>query len=297
VSARPHEPRRPGFWPLAIVFALFVLFLYGPVITIFVLSFQGPQGGLTFPLRGLSLHWYAELWEGLGVVDIGAALRRSFVLGTVVMLLTVLLSLAAGLAFRKKLAGGDALFYVTVASLIMPSIIVSLGIALQFRLLDVGIKAALLALGAEGLLETYTTSLGLYTSGLGAHLTWTLPFGLLIMFAVFNRFNPAYEEAARDLGATPWQSFVHVVLPLIAPSVVGIGMFGFTLSWDEIARSSQAIGDLNTLPLELQGLTTTVTTPAIYALGTLTTLISLLVIALALGTAAVLRRRRAAATP
>ena len=109
------------------------------------------------------------------------------------------------------------------------------------------------------LLENYTTSLGLFTSALGAHLTWTLPFGLLIMFAVFNRFNPAYEEAARDLGATPWQSFRHVVLPLIAPSVVGIGMFGFTLSWDEIARSSQAIGDLNTLPLELQGLTTTVT--------------------------------------
>jgi ABC-type spermidine/putrescine transport system permease subunit II len=45
--------------------------------------------------------------------------------------------------------------------------------------------------------------LGLFTSGLGAQLTWTLPFGLLIMFAVFNRFNPAYEEAARDLGATP----------------------------------------------------------------------------------------------
>ncbi|HOY36925.1 MAG TPA: ABC transporter permease subunit, partial [Piscinibacter sp.] len=115
--------------------------------------------------------------------------------------------------------------------------------------------------------------------------------GLLIMFAVFNRFNPAYEEAARDQGATPWQTFAHVVLPLIGPSVVGIGMFGFTLSWDEIARSSQAIGDLNTLPLELQGLTTTVTTPAIYALGTVTTLISLVVIALALGAAAWLGRR------
>jgi putative spermidine/putrescine transport system permease protein len=116
--------------------------------------------------------------------------------------------------------------------------------------------------------------LGLFTSGLGAQLTWTLPFGLLIMFAVFNRFNPAYEEAARDLGATPWQSLRHVVLPLIGPSLVGVGMFGFTLSWDEIARSSQAIGDLNTLPLELQGLTTTVTTPVIYALGTVTTVVS-----------------------
>jgi putative spermidine/putrescine transport system permease protein len=285
------DARKKGFWPLAIVFALFVLFLYGPVITIFVLSFQGPEGGLTFPMRGTSLHWYRELWKGLGVVDIGAALRRSLLLGAVVMIATVLLSLAAGLAFRKKLAGGNALFYVTVASLIMPSIIVSLGIGLQFRLIDEAIKWALGAAGADAALEAYTTSLGLFTSGLGAHLTWTLPFGLLIMFAVFNRFNPAYEEAARDQGATPWQSFWHVVLPLIGPSVVGIGMFGFTLSWDEIARSSQAIGDLNTLPLELQGLTTTVTSPAIYALGTVTTAVSLVVITIALVAAAWLGRR------
>jgi putative spermidine/putrescine transport system permease protein len=291
--AKRAEPRKKGFWPLAILFGLFILFLYGPVITIFVLSFQGPEGGLTFPMRGLSLHWYQRLWEGLGVVDIGAALRRSLALGVVVMLLTVLLALGAGLAYRKKLTGGNLLFYVTVASLIMPSIIVSLGIGLQFRLIDSALKWLLGALGATSALEGYTTSLGLLTSGLGAHLTWTLPFGLLIMFAVFNRFNPAYEEAARDQGATPWQSFLHVVLPMIAPSVIGIGMFGFTLSWDEISRSSQAIGDLNTLPLELQGLTTTVTDPAIYALGTVTTGISLIVIASALGSAWWLRRRRA----
>ena len=283
--------RSRGFWPLAMVFALFVLFLYGPMITIFVLSFQGPEGGLTFPLRGVSLHWFRKLAEGLGTVDIGAAFRRSLMLGTVVMLFTVPLSVLAGLAFRKKLAGGNALFFVTVASLIMPSIIVSLGIGLQFRLIDSGIKGALAVLDANGTLETYGTALGLLSSALGAHLTWTLPFGLLIMFAVFNRFNPAYEEAARDLGATPWQSFRHVVLPLIGPSIVGIGMFGFTLSWDEIARTSQAIGDVNTLPLELQGLTSTVTTPAIYALGTVTTIVSFAVMALALGSAVWLRRR------
>ena len=291
-----HTARRPGFWPLALLFGLFVLFLYGPVITIVVLSFQGPDGGLTFPLRGLSMHWYGELWKGLGVVDIGAALGRSFALGLVVMAFTVLLSLSAGLAYRKRLPGGDLLFYVTVASLIVPSIIVSLGIALQFRLIDAGLKALFESLGASGLAEGFTTSLGLYTSGLGAHLTWTLPFGLLIMFAVFNRFDASVEEAARDQGASPWQSFRHVVLPLIAPSVVGIGMFGFTLSWDEIARSSQAIGELNTLPLELQGLTTTVTTPAIYALGTVTTGVSLLVVALGFASAAWLRRRRRVAS-
>jgi putative spermidine/putrescine transport system permease protein len=291
LSSRIGESRAPGFRPLAIVFALFVVFLYGPMITIFVLSFQGPEGGLTFPLRGLSLHWFRRLAEGLGTVDIGAAFLRSLMLGTVVMLCTVVLSVLAGLAFRKRLKGGNALFFITVASLIMPSIIVSLGIGLQFRLLDTGIKAALGALGAQDTLDNYGTALGLLTSALGAHLTWTLPFGLLIMFAVFNRFNPAYEEAARDLGATPWQSFLHVVLPLIGPSIVGIGMFGFTLSWDEIARTSQAIGDVNTLPLELQGLTSTVTTPSIYALGTVTTIVSFAVMGIALGAAALLRRR------
>lgn len=284
-----------GFWPLALVFGLYVLFLYGPVITIFVLSFQGPEGGLTFPMRGLSLHWYEELFKGLGVVDIGAAVQRSLALGAVVMALTVLISLTAGLAFRKGFKGSGVLFYSSVASLIMPSIIISLGIGLQFRLFDTLVKGLLEQWEWTDALEAYTTLMGLYTSGLGAHLTWTLPFGMLIMFAVFNRFNPAYEEAARDLGATPWQTLRHVVLPLIGPSLVGVGMFGFTLSWDEIARSSQAIGDLNTLPLELQGLTTTVTTPSIYALGTLTTVTSLLVIFVALAGVALMRRRTRAA--
>jgi putative spermidine/putrescine transport system permease protein len=289
-----QDKRSAGFWLLAAFFALFVIFLYGPMLVIVVLSFQGPEGGLTFPLRGMSLHWFEKLAQGLGVVDIGAALRRSLGLGLVVMACTVVFSVMAGLAFRKKLLAGNALFLVVVASLIMPSIIVSLGIGLEFRLLDTGLKRAFEVLGLTENLEAYGTALGLFTSALGAHLTWTLPFGLLIMFAIFNRFNPAYEEAARDLGATHGQTFRYVVLPLIAPSVVGIGMFGFTLSWDEIARTSQAIGDVNTLPLELQGLTTTVTTPSIYALGTVTMVVSFLVMGLAVGLSSWLRGRQVA---
>ena len=69
MAAARSEPRKKGFWPLAILFTAFVLFLYGPVITIFVLSFQGPEGGLTFPMRGVSLHWYAKLWQGLGPLE------------------------------------------------------------------------------------------------------------------------------------------------------------------------------------------------------------------------------------
>jgi len=286
--------RPPGFLPLAAFFGAFLLFLYGPTLTILVLSFQGPTGGLTFPMRGLSLHWYQTLWDGVGVVDIWAAFRRSVKLGLVVMVLTTVISLAAGYAFRRRFPGQGILFQLAVASLIVPSIVVSLGIALEFRLIDDTVKAVGEARGIGWINDGYASAMGLYTSGLGAHLTWTLPFGLLIMFAVFNRFPAILEEAARDLGATPFQVFRHVVLPVIGPSLIGVALFGFTLSWDEIARSSQALGDLNTLPLELQGLTTTVTTPEIYALGTLTTGVSVLVIGLAFAAIGVSRRLRAA---
>ena len=268
------------------IFAAFVVFLYGPIVTILALSFQGPQGGLTFPMRGVSTHWFSELWKGVGVVDIWAAFDRSLRLGLAVTVLTVAVSLAAGLAFRRRFVGSTALLYVAVASLIVPSIVVSLGIALEFRILDDAIKAT--AWGAH-----HTTLMDLFTSGLGAHLTWTLPFGLLIMLAVFNRFDATFEEAARDLGAGPWQTFRHVVLPLIGPALIGVALFGFTLSWDELARSSQALGGPNTLPLELRGLTQTVTTPALYALGTLVTGVSFAVIATALMAFFVVRRMRA----
>ena len=284
-----NEGRSFAFYALAAFFGLYVLFLYGPMIVIFVLSFQGPTGGLTFPLVGVSLHWFEKLWEGNGIVDITGAFKRSLELGIVVMVLTVALSLSAGLAFRKRFRGAGLLFYVAIASLIVPSIVTSLGIALEFRVLDDFLKANAPAWIADGL----TTTMGMFTSGLGAHLTWTLPFGLLVMFAIFNRFDARYEEAARDLGATPWQTLRHVVLPIILPSVIGVGLFGFTLSWDEIARSSQAMGEHNTLPMELQALTTTVTTPDIYALGTSTTAVSFAVIACALGAIAILRKRQA----
>jgi putative spermidine/putrescine transport system permease protein len=267
-----HGKRGPAFWLLAAFFTLFVLFLYGPTLTILVLSFQGPEGTLTFPMRGLSLHWFYNLFQTQLVGDIAGALKRSLVLGVVVMIVTMVVSFSAGLAFRNRFRGSTILFYLAIASLIVPSILISLGIGLLFRVLDL--------------------DPAWYTSAFGAHLTWTLPFGLLIMLAVFNRFDRRYEEAARDLGATPWQTIRHVVIPIVLPSLIGVGLFGFTLSYDEFARSLYTSGTFNTLPLEIYGMTTNITTPVLYALGTVTTAVSFLVIAIALISFAWIRRRR-----
>jgi putative spermidine/putrescine transport system permease protein len=252
------EPRPRSFYILACVFGLYVLFLYGPTITIAILSFQGPGGGLTFPMRGVSLNWFHELFQQQAVGDIWGSFRRSFALGLMVMVTTVVVSVMGGLAFRRKFTGSGLLFYLVITALVIPSILVSLGVGLVFT---------------QGHLPIHWA-----TSGFGAQLTWTLPFGLLVMFAVFNRFDKSYEEAARDQGASPWQTIRHVVLPIIAPSLFGVALFGFTLSYDEFARTLLTAGSYNTLPLEIYGMTTNVTTPVIFALGTLTTVFSLFII-------------------
>ncbi|MCA0997526.1 ABC transporter permease [Alloyangia pacifica] len=267
------ESRPRSFYVLGAFFVLFLLFLYGPTFTIAILSFQGPQGGLTFPMRGVSLHWFFDLFEQQAVGDIWGSFRRSFALGLLVMVTTVVVSVAGGLAFRKRFAGNAVLFYLVITSLVIPSILVSLGVGLLFSQLGLPIHWA--------------------SSGFGSQLTWTLPFGLLIMFAVFNRFDKSFEEAARDQGATNWQTLQHVVLPIIAPSLIGVALFGFTLSYDEFARTLLTAGSYNTLPLEIYGMTTNVTTPVIFALGTLTTAFSLVIIGVFLLTVWSMNKRRA----
>src|SRR5271169_722441 len=265
--------RPPIFWALAALLGIFIVFLYGPIATIVLLSFQGPEGGLVFPMNGASLHWFAELFEPQSIGDIWGSFDRSLGLGLIVTVATVLFSFLAGLAYRRRFKGSTLLLYLAIASLVMPSIVVSLGIGALFEMLGIDRHW--------------------YSSALGAHLTWTLPFGLLIMFAVFNRFDRRYEEAARDLGATSWQTVRHVIVPILLPSLIGVGLFGFTLSYDEFARSLYTSGTFNTLPLEIYGMTTNVTTPVLYALGTVTTGVSFLVIALALVSFTMVRRRRA----
>lgn len=267
------EPRPRSFYVLTAFFALFILFLYGPTLTIGILSFQGPGGGLTFPMRGVSLYWFFDLFEQQAVGDIWGSFRRSLALGFMVMVTTIVVSVMGGLAFRKRFPGSTILFYLIITALVIPSILISLGVGLLFNQAGINVHWS--------------------TSGFGAQLTWTLPFGLLIMFAVFNRFDKSYEEAARDQGATAWQTIRYVVLPIIAPSLIGVALFGFTLSYDEFARTLLTSGSKNTLPLEIYGMTTNVTSPVLYALGTLTTVFSLVVIGFFLGVAVWMNRRRA----
>ena len=272
VSSNPIDARPWSYYALALLFMLYLMFLYGPMLVIYILSFQGPEGGVTFPLVGTSLEWFRDIWRKGQMANIPASFSRSAALALVVSLLTVVMSVAGGLAFRRPFPGAGLVFYMVIASLVMPSLLVGFGIGLGFQFL--GLQPSL------------------FTSALGAQLTWTLPFGLLAMFAVVNRFNRAWEEAAIDLGASPFQCLVHVTLPILLPGILGLALSAFTLSYDEYARTTLTIGSHNTLPLEIYALISSATSPTLFAIGTLTTAVSILMIVLAVVTVSRLHRIR-----
>ena len=102
MRSRHGADQRPWtFYALAAFFTLFVLFLYGPMCAIYLLSFQGPNGGLTFPMRGVSLQWFAALFAQQRTGDVAGAFLRSILLAVLVLGLTVVLSVMAGLALSK----------------------------------------------------------------------------------------------------------------------------------------------------------------------------------------------------
>jgi putative spermidine/putrescine transport system permease protein len=111
------------------------------------------------------------------------------------------------------------------------------------------------------------------------------------MMAVFNRFDSRLEEAARDMGASEWTVFKEITLPLITPGIVAAGLFGFTLSYDEFARTTLLAGEFNTLPLDIASSMTQRIRPTLFALGTASTIFSLLMIGLFLSIYTVLMRK------
>jgi putative spermidine/putrescine transport system permease protein len=230
------------------------------MIAMFVLSFQGPRGGTSFPMRGFSLHWYNKLIEPSMVGDMQGALGRSLILAIIVMIITALFSTMLAMAFRKRFWGSEVLFYTIMAGLMVPGILLSLGLATLMK--QMGIPTAW------------------WSSGLGVHVVWTLPFGFLVMMAVFNRFDSLLEEAARDMGANEWTVFKEITLPLISPGIVAAGLFGFTLSYDEFARTTLLSGEFNTLPLDINASMTQRIRPTLFALGTASTVFSISLIAL-----------------
>jgi putative spermidine/putrescine transport system permease protein len=253
---------------LGLYFAVFVLLLYGPTVVMAILSFQGADGGPTFPLKDPGLSWYGRLFDPDGSAKstgeymgrLGPPAWRSLALALMTAAISTVLATMAAQAFRTRFRGERIVFNIFLLGIIIPGVALGLGHALVWQY--AGVQKAW------------------FSTALLAHVVWSFPFCFIILLAVFNRFDRSIEHAAMCLGASPAQTFFRITLPIVKPGITASVLFAFTLSFDEFARTFLVNGAENTLPLEILGATTVRVTPRLYAMGTIVTAISILVIIL-----------------
>ena len=265
---------------LAVYFVLFLAFLYAPLVLMGVLSLQGPFGSITFPFKGpISLEWWRSLFDesipGSNARAIRDAAKQSVWISLAAGAITAVLAFTLSMAFRRRFKLDGAAFYLIMLALMTPGYLLALGTQLFWSYMDVDTS--------------------LWKTALGTNVIWGIPFGFLVMLAVWNRYDPAVEEAARDLGADQKRTFREVTLPLVWTGIFGSFLFGFTLTWNDYDRTLLLISgvETQTLPLQIAGLTfTAAIRPDLYALGTATTLFTLAIIVLVLIGAAIHLRFR-----
>lgn len=246
---------------------LLLIGLYGPFFVMTALSFTGRSGSMTFPLNEPGLFWYRYMFgqDVPGLADpiadqYGGALLRSLILAILVTLISTTLGVTAAQAFRRHFRGAGVVFYIFLLGIIMPGVSIGLGQAFLYEF-------------ALGVNKNWLTTV------LISHITWAFPFAFLVMLVNFNRFDKTVEEAAASLGASPWTVYRTVTLPLMVPGLMASALFAFTLSFDEFARSVFVIGVEQTIPTMILGAQTNALRPTIYVVGSLTTILSIAVVA------------------
>ena len=266
VVRRQYKPKRDwAKWGLATYFVIFLIFLYAPMILMAILSFQGYYGGVTFPFKGpVSLDWWRSIFqEQVGnqftnAAAIRAAAERSLWVSLAAGAIVAFMAFTLSVAFRRRFRGDGIAFYIILLALMTPGFLLGLGTQIFWKAIDQ---------------ET-----SLWHTALGTNTVWGIPFGFLVMMAIWNRYDDHIDEAARDLGASPARTFGEVTLPLVWTGIFGSFLFGFTLTWNDFDRTVLLVLD-NTLPLQIVGLIQAAALrPDLYALGTATTFVSLAVI-------------------
>ncbi|WP_048645736.1 ABC transporter permease [Nitratireductor soli] len=244
---------------LGVYCAAFILFLYGPMIILAILSFQGAGGGPQFPIIEWSTYWYQHLLgmtppSRISRLPIGDSLLRSLTLAMMTTVVSTTLGVITAQGFRTRFKASGAVFYLVILGMIVPGVLVGLGMALLSNMLGI--------------------DRSWWGTAFVLHVVYTFPFAFLVMLAIFNRFDRSVEEASLSLGVSPVQTFRRVTFPMIFPGVLSAMLFSFTLSYDEFSRTLFTSGRELTLPLTIYGTFSVEIYPNIFAFGVLTTLFS-----------------------
>ena len=218
------------------VFGLLVVFLYVPIAILAMFSFN--EGDVSFPLQGFTTEWYRRALSNALLVG---ALRRSLIVATISSGFAVTLGiLSAYVLIRRRFALKPAVSALIFSPLVIPYLVFGISLLVLFTALD---KVLSETTGRD-------IGLGLHSIIIG-HVVVSLPYTVLTVMPMLERLSLSLDEAARDLGASSWQTFRRITLPLLAPAIISAFLIAFTLSFDEYAIASFLAGSHATWPVYL----------------------------------------------
>jgi len=200
-----------------------ILLTYIPLVWLAVMSFsERPLSGMPYPL---TIEHYAALMADKAWRE---PLLESVIMGLIVGAVCMVVATAVGRAIPRMIRPGGVLL-LALSPLFVPALTMGAALFIFLR-------------------EYLDLRLGLWSIFI-AHIVWALPFSLLLVLVIATRFDLRLLEAASDLGASTWRRFWDIEFPILRPGIIGAGLFGFLLSFNELLRSIFLRGSETTMPL------------------------------------------------
>lgn len=230
-------------WSLAAWTAVVFAFLYLPIAVLVAYSFNNSR--LNIVWDGFTLKWYGEL---LGHSPLINTLKNSLIIASISTVLSVILgTTGAWLLHRYRYRFARAIQTLICIPMVMPEVVMGISLLVFFTTaqIDLGFPTVIIA-----------------------HTTFCFPFVMLAVQARLQGLDPALEEAALDLGATPFRAFWLVIVPCLRPAVISGALMAFTLSMDELIISIFTTDPASrTLPMQVYGMAKVGLNPMLNALS------------------------------
>jgi spermidine/putrescine transport system permease protein len=252
------QTTKTGLSWLGVYTVCYLIFIYLPVLLLPVFSFNDAIY-VAFPMKGFTLRWWAELAQQDGLLE---ALKNSFIVAIPVSLISTALGICAAKALTGyKLIGRQFLTGLFTLPLVIPFVILGIALLIAFN--------------------KYGLPLSLWSVGIG-HVLICVPFALFVLLSRLESFDRSIEEAALDLGETPWMTFWRVTFPVAMPGIVASLLLTFTISFDEFLLAFFLTGNDSTLPLYIWSqLRFPAKLPAVLALGSAILIITFFIVTVA----------------
>src|SRR3990167_7440102 len=230
------------------------LFFYIPIIILVVYSFNNTQYSLLW--HGFTWRWYSELLDD---ADLWVAAWHSFYLGiTAATAATFIGMLAAVSIYRFRFLGRNVLNGLVFILILTPEIVSGASLLILFTLLQLGLG---------------------FFSLLLSHISFCIPFVIVMIYSRLVSFDKNIFEAAKDLGATDWLIFRRIILPLLWPALLAGWLMSFTLSLDDVIISYFVSGpEFEILPLRIYSMVRAGIKPEINALCSVLFVVTLMLI-------------------